>query len=555
MGGLAGCLVFPRANPAAVRLMAEQLAHRAPGPASEIGPLALSGAARRGEMCAAADGEHSAEALLDLFEKHGESMLPRLRGSFAFALWDGAALLLARDAFGEKPLVYCTQDSKLWFASEPRALKAGGAPLGGIDRAALSDYLELLYVPAPATFWAGVRKLPAGHLLRATSSGIELRRWHELPVPGTAPRRPSRVSVRARLEEAVRQRAGSSPAALLSGDLDSSAVVALLTRQLGRIRTFSVGFGEADEDLAFSRRIAERFRSEHHELILRPLSPAEGQKALSVCAEPLGDPALVPALAVFRALSDECKLVLTSNGGDELFAGHDRYRRIAALPHSQRVARAAQLLRKVAPRQDRGKLGRAALALGSRGAERARALIEVFSLEERRALLHGHARVYPAAATEAQGDVDAALAFDLGVWLPDGLLARTDAASTRFGVEARAALLDAALAELVVPPAPRHKLARVRGEKLLRDAVADLLPRDVLRQRRARAQGVPVGAWLRGPLRAVLGDLVRAPSARIRTFLDPRAVDRALDMSLAPRGNPSQAWALLALEIWAREQR
>jgi asparagine synthase (glutamine-hydrolysing) len=419
-------------------------------------------------------------------------------------------------------------------------LRAEGAPLGLLDRDALSDYLELLYVPAPASVWTGVRKLPAGHLLRAGGPGVEVRRWFELPAPGSTGARPSRIAVRARLEEAVRATEATGAAVLLRGDLPSSALLALLTRRHGKMRSFTP---EADP---LAHRIAERFRSQHAELFVDALEEVPG--ALAASPEPLGDAQLPLLCAALRAIGAP---VLTAVGADELFGGHRRYLRAARLLHSPRSARAADLLRSIAPHKHRGRLQRAASALGTRGAGRARALVEVFSLDERRALLGGHARSADGPGGHASG-ADAAIAFDLEVALPDGTLAVLQAAASHAGVEVRAPLLDAKLAQTVVPPSARHKLGRAYGNRLLREAVADLLPRDALTPE-PRPQP-PLGTWLRGPLRSMLHDLVASPAARIRALLDPRAIDSAVRHSLAPRGDPRQAWALLALEIWARAQ-
>ena len=464
-----------------------------------------------------------------------------LRGPFALAVWDGATLLLARDAFGQRPLWYAQRGGELWFASDPQRLRALGAPPGQIDRDALSDYLELLYVPAPASIWSGFRKLPAGHLLRAGELGVEVRRWFELPVPGSGEKRPSRIAVRARLEQVARN---ADPAAcvLLSGDLGSSALLGLMTRKHGRVRSF----GEPDP---LARRVAERFRSAHAEAAATAID--EMPEALAVLAEPLGDPALVEMAARLKAAA--CPSVLSAAGAEVLFAGHQRYLRAARLPHSGQAGRAAGLMATIAPRHHRGRLQRTASAIGSKGATRARALVEVFSLEERRALIGSHARTAQGATAEVEGNADAAVAFDLEVALPDGVLAGLHAAAARAGVEFQAPFLDASLAELVVPPAARHKLGRAHGARLLRDAVADLLPRDVLMA--DPRPPPPAGAWLRGPLRPLLHDLLLAPSARIRALLDPRAIDETLRHSLVPRGDARQAWALLALEIWVREQR
>ena len=216
-------------------------------------------------------GDPSAEEVRRLWGEHGKASLPRLRGGFALAIWDEAsqALILARDALGRKPLYYCAARREIWFGT--RAPKA--APRGQLERGALSDYLELGYIPAPATAWSAVRKVPPGHLLSFDAKGPELRRWFETPVPGSG-NKPSRIAVRARLEEAVRRRLAGDPWTLLSGGLDSSALVALMTRLSGRVRTYAAG---SDEDLELARRIAQRFRTEHHELQDR--SPARGGTA------------------------------------------------------------------------------------------------------------------------------------------------------------------------------------------------------------------------------------------------------------------------------------
>jgi asparagine synthase (glutamine-hydrolysing) len=178
-------------------------------------------------------------------------------------------------------------------------------------------------------------------------------------------------------------------------------------------------------------------------------------------------------------------------------------------------------------------------------------MIEVFNLEERTALLGVTARTARGATAGNLQGLDAALAFDFEVSLPDNVMFRLDvAAGDR---EIRTPFVDVDLAQAVVPPPWQDKLGRLHVRRLLREAVADLLPRDVL-TRPPRSPTVPVGAWLRGPLRQMLHDLVRTPTARIRTLLDPRAIDRALAQSLAPRGNPRQAWSLLCLELWARER-
>jgi len=478
-----------------------------------------------------------------LWQERGEAALPRIGGRFALAAWDAEAkaVVLARDALGGKPLYYCHSGQQLWFGT--RVPK--GAPRGHIDRSALSDYLELGYIPAPATTWSGVRKLPPGSAVRVSRSGVEQRRWFETPVPGSG-KRPSRIAVRARLEQAVRRRMADRPATLLSGGLDSSVLVALMTRLSGKVRTYAAG---NEEELELARRIADRFRTDHHELRVVH-RPAEQLPALIAAAgEPFADPALLAMAGLLREMHGP---VLTGDGADELFAGHVRYLRAVRIPELAPAATAANLLSKVAPGRHRGTLHRAAVTLRTTGPARARAMVEVFNLEERSALLGVTARTAPGARAAELHGLEAALAFDLEASLPDDVLFRLDVAAD--GKDVRTPFVDVDLAQAVVPPPWKDKLGRLHVRRLLREAVADLLPREVL-TRAPRSPQVPIAAWMRGPLRQMLHDLVRAPTARIRTLLDPRAIDRCLSQSLAPRGNPRQAWSLLCLELWARDQR
>lgn len=597
MCGIAGHLAFPRADPQAVARMSARLAHRGPDGAGALdeGCLALghrrlsiidlAGGAQpiwneertvavvlngeiynhralRAELAArhAFRTRSDTEVLVHLWEEEGEAMLPRLRGMFAFALWDARArrLVLARDAFGEKPLYWAEGPFGLAFASELPALRAGGFPLGGLDRAALADYLALLYVPAPRTILAGAHKLPAGHLLVADERGALVRRWYAPPAPGSGgPPDPAALS--ATLAEAVGLRLESDVpvAALLSGGLDSSAVVALLAQATGPgLRTFSVGFGAADDELPFARLVAERYRTQHTELVVAPDALAQTEEAFAACGEPFGDSSVVPTVAVCKAVAREVKVVLTGDGGDEFFAGYGRVRLAGQLPSSRALgALVGALTRLPLPRAST--LERAGRTVAARGLARAVALLEVFSPRERAALLGpkapepGHAQLVRELEARLPGasDADCALAFDLGVYLPEDLLMKADLSSMHSSLEARAPLLDAPLAALAVPAPAAAKLAAPEGKAHLREAVRALLPAPIL-ARRKRGFGAPVAAWLAGPLAPLLRERVLAPSARLKQHLEPRAVDRVARQALAGRGNPHQAWALLALESW-----
>ena len=597
MCGIAGHLAFREAaaEPLRVRRMAAALAHRGPdgegfydSPRCVLGHRRLSiidplGGAQPlfsedGLIAVVCNGEiynyrelarelagrhrlrtnSDCEVIAHLYEEEGEAMLTRLRGMFALALWDArqGRLLLARDRFGEKPLLYARREDGLLFASEMGALREGVPELGEIDRSALSDYLELLYLPAPRTMIAGINKLPPGHLLLADARGIEVRPYFTQPVPGSdSVPRARTPGLRAALAEAVRlQLVSDVPiAALLSGGLDSSAVVGLMAQELGPgVRTYAVGFGRDDDELPFARLVAERHRTEHREIVIDRDVATQTTEAFAAFSEPFGDSSAVPTVAVCREVAREVKVVLTGDGGDELFAGYDRYRQIAALPHLPLASSLAKLLRTLPASRITSRLGRAAAVVGASGAARYRALIEVFPLEERRALLgEGSAARRAQPLPELPSEVDSALAFDLAAYLPDDLLFKVDTAAMRFGLEARCPLLDPALAAAAIVPGVREKQNAAEGKLLLRAAVADLLPPEIL-ARKKRGFGSPVEAWLRGPLRPMLEDLLRAKDARVRGLLDGAAIDRAVQGAITGRGNAHQGWALLALESWLR---
>jgi asparagine synthase (glutamine-hydrolysing) len=497
------------------------------------------------------------EVLIHLYEDYGPEMLSRLRGMFAFAIWDSARqrIFAARDPFGEKPLLYASTAEGLFFASEMSAFLAAGIDVGDVETDALSDFLELLYVPAPGSIFSRVKKLPAGHLLLADRRGVSTQRYYCPPTPGSIAVAPDPRAVRRSLEEAVRLQLRSDVpiAALLSGGLDSSAVVALMARALGSpVQTFSVGFGARDDELPFARMIADRYRTDHHEIIVSDGLVDQVEQTLSAYSEPFGDSAAVPSLAVARAVSRHVKVVLTGDGGDELFAGYERYRSLAALPHLP-TSPLAGAIERLPPGLRRGRARRLFAAMGSRGRERHRALVEVFNGSERRRLLGGAARVAPLGPDAGRTDADVALAFDLSISLPDDMLVKTDIAAMHFGLESRCPLLDKAVAALAIPPGSALKQRGHQSKLIFRGAVGDLLPEAIL-SRPKRGFGSPVGQWLRGPLRNMFRDLVGSRAAAIRRWMDGREIDRIVESTLAGRCNPHQGWLLLMLEGWASKR-
>lgn len=493
-----------------------------------------------------------AEVLVHLYEELGDRLLDELSGTFALLLWDArrGRLLAARDRFGERPLCWAARPGGLALASEPGALAAAGVDLGAVDRAALEDYLARLYVAAPRSIRAGVQRLPAGHALVFEGGEPAVRRWWRPPRPGGGAA-PAAAAVEAAVEEAVRLhlQADVPVGLLLSGGTDSAVVAAAAVRQAPDLPAWTVAFGRPDDEVAQAQATARHLGLRLEVLRLDDDPAAHVEAAFDAAGELLGDGSLVPTLAAARAVRREVKVVLTGDGGDELFAGYDLYRRVARTPPLGPLAPVARWL----GARTAGRPGRALRLAGGRGLERALALSEVFGPVERRRLLGGAAPPGPAGHPDAAGlgPGDAALAQDLAATLPDQLLLKADTAAMRVGLEARAPLLDHRLAELVVPAPLAAKQDARRGKLLLRAAFEARLPPGLF-DRPKRGFGIPAGDWLRGPLRPLLWDTAGARGSPLGAWLDLAEVARVLRQVDRGGGNPYQAWALLALDAWAR---
>lgn len=497
------------------------------------------------------------EVLVHLYEEAGDELVRQLRGMFSFALWDARRnrLLAARDRLGKKPFIYVHDARDLWFASELSALEAARVPLGSLDPESLSQYLELLYIPSPRTIWSRAKKLPPGHLLVAEESGVRVRRYWDAPRPGSASSELIRHStpnqLLARLEESTRLRLRSDVpvGVLLSGGLDSSVVTALAARNSASpIRTFSVGFDRADDELPIAAEVARAFSTQHHEIVIRENAADATTRALGAFPEPFGDSSAVPCSEVFREVSRHVKVVLTGDGGDELFAGYGRYRLVQKLPFVRGARVVAHALHHSPPIRSIQRAQRAARAIGHRGPERYRALVEVFPPRLRRALL-GIATRPAWLGRPAQCEADSAMEWDLNTYLPDDLLVKTDITSMMWGVEARCPLLDQVLVEEVVPlPASLKQNAR-HGKLQLRQVFGELLPSAVLSHPK-RGFGSPVESWIQGPLRSLVGDLLLLPGGQVNGVLERDAVEKTVRPVLRGQGNAHQAWALLALAVW-----
>jgi asparagine synthase (glutamine-hydrolysing) len=508
------------------------------------------------------------EVLLHLYEELGDGFAERLRGMFAVAIWDARRrrLVLARDRFGIKPLYYRAVDGELAFASELRAL-----PRGEIDLAALEAFLAFNSIPAPLTIFREVRKLPAGHLLSWEDGRVRLERFAR-PAPVAAEE--LRDDEEAELVEELRSRVRDSVRAhlvsdvpvgvLLSGGVDSAFLAALAAEESSEpLRTFSIGFEERSfDELADARLVAERYGTQHRELVLRPDAAVLLPALAEAFDEPFADSSALPTYLVSQLAANDVKVALSGEGGDELFGGYYTY---AADLLAERVGGLAQLARPVVERLPTSskkasfdyKAKRFVRAAHLPPLERHHGWKEIFSAEARAELTSARTDFDPvdllrARYRETEGAEELARLqdVDLGVYLVDDLLVKTDRASMAHSLEARVPYLDTVVTNLALALPTRHKVRGLSKKILLRKAAAPLLPREIVHGKK-RGFSIPAAAWLRGELEPFARELLSPDVLRRQGFFRPEVVGRLLDEHVAGREDRSrQLWGLLAFTLW-----
>ena len=527
------------------------------------------------------------EVVLRAWEVDGARCVTRLRGMFAFAIWDARRrqLLLARDRLGKKPLYYWQRAGAFAFASEIKALLCHPGPARTVDWAALHHYLAYGYTPATRSAFAGISKLPPGHTAVLDGAALTMRRYWALPsgVSAPAPTEAPEVAARVRAEvrEAVRLRLESDVplGVFLSGGVDSSAVVASMREVTsGRITTVSIGFGAAapsHDELPYAREVAERFGTEHHEEILEPRAAELAPLIVRGFDEPFADSSAIATFAVAAATARHVKVALSGIGGDETFAGYPRYLGVrvsekwARLPGWLRrpagAAAAAMLRESDGSRNLRDWVVRFAAGAGRPLPERYFTWTRFFDGPALRALatpaLAAHLagedpdRAGRAAwAGRGWGDaVDGAFRIDLTTYLPDDLLVMADRMSMAHSLELRAPFCDHRVIEtsLTIPPAVKAPRWQLKG--LLKTAYADVLPPAVLGHRK---QGfmVPLAGWLRGELRPLLDDVLSRDQVRARGLFGVESVERLKrEHATGRRSHADRLWTLVMAELWLRE--
>ncbi|HEY2956423.1 MAG TPA: asparagine synthase (glutamine-hydrolyzing) [Candidatus Eisenbacteria bacterium] len=515
------------------------------------------------------------EAIVHGYEQWGPACLDRLRGMFAFAIWDRPRrqLFLARDRVGIKPLYLARAGRAFVCASEIKALFAFPGVPRTVRPEAVAEHLLLRYVASPGTMLEGVEKLPPAHYAVVGPAGERRTRyWRPEFEPKRAISEPeAEAELERRLEESVRLRLMSEVplGALLSGGVDSSVVVALMSRLLDRpVQTFSVGFDAPGpySELPFARRVAEHLRTEHREILVGAEHVAhELPRLVWHQDEPVSEPAAIPTYLVCRLARETVTVVLTGEGGDELFAGYPKYaveplaRRLSRLPRPLLAGLLEPGARLLPARFRR-------LQVAARSAQfrdepaRLASWFAAFAGGELERLLSPDLRARAAeaarpfrealAASTARTPLDRMLDVDLRVWLPDDLLMKMDKMSMAASVEARVPLLDHPLVEWAASLPSHLKVRGLGGKWLLKRLARRLVPREVV-DRRKVGFTVPLAPWFRGPLRELLADTLLSGAAAGRGYFDRDAVRSLVDEHVAGRRDRArELWTLLTLELW-----
>jgi asparagine synthase (glutamine-hydrolysing) len=516
------------------------------------------------------------EVIVHAYEQWGADAVLRLRGMFGLAVWDEhtRTLLLARDRVGIKPLHIAEAGGRLYFGSEIKSILCAPDVPRDLDLDALDHYLSFLYTPRDGSIFSGVRKLPPGHRLIWRDGRTRIEPYWQMPVEETFRGSDADAvpALRAVLSDAVRSHLVSDVplGAFLSGGVDSSVVVGLMAEASGgRVKTFSIGFDEpAFDELEPARRVARHFGTDHHELVVKPDALGILDGLIAHFDEPFADASAIPTWYVSEMARRHVTVVLSGDGGDELFGGYDRY-----LPHPRVAAfdrYSPKALRKVAA------VAAARLPHGTRGKnflrhvgrdEQGRYLdaVRFFGADEKPALLTDQVR-----AAMTAPDPEARLArrfarfadlpwasqmmrFDAETYLPEDVLTKVDRMSMAHSIESRVPLLDAQVVDFASALPASLKIRNGRRKHLLKEVAATLLPRDIV-ERRKQGFGVPIGVWFRGSLREFFADTLLSARTLQRGYFRAPFVRRIVSEHLAgTRDHTLRLWQLAVFERWHRQ--
>ncbi len=507
-----------------------------------------------------------------------------LTGMFAFAVWDARRerLVLGRDRLGKKPLFYWHSGGRLVFGSEIKAVFADPSVARALDPAAVPAYLTFGYVPTPKTFFDGVRTLPPAHVLTFEPGGAPVvERYWEPPVVGVngasrleLPLDAAAARIRSSLEDAVRRRLVSDVplGAFLSGGIDSSAVVGIMASEMDRpVQTFTIGFEDREgfDERPYARQVALRHHTDHHEFVVQPNAVDLVERLVWHHDQPFGDSSAIPTFLLSEVTRSHVTVALSGDGGDELFAGYERFaaglvaHRYSSLPAQlQSVMRAGIGLLPPSALKGRAASFQRFARVAAQGLPDAyRSWISFVEDRERAALLDGRLDDWALddyraiwRASEGARPLDRLLDLNLRTYLLDDLLVKADRMSMAHGLEVRSPFLDTELLSLAARLPTRQKIRLPTLKRVLKAAVRDLLPDEII-DRPKRGFGVPLDRWFRTDLRSYVAQTLGARDARVKQHLVGGEVDRLIEEHDRRRRDHGHAlWTLLTLEIFLRRE-
>ena len=516
------------------------------------------------------------ETILYLYEEYGAECVQYLRGMFAFAIWDDTrrSLFMARDRFGKKPLHYYHDDRQFLFGSEIKSLLVHPDIRPEVHRPAIVNYIAYGYVPDPDTMFRGIHKLPPGHLLTWKDGKIEIRQYWDLQFKPDHPSKEDQYYLErteALLSEAVKIRLISDVplGAFLSGGIDSGLVVALMAHHMSEpVKTFSIGFkDEAYNELPYARMVAQRYATDHHEEIVEPDAEEVLAELVTRFDEPFADSSAIPTYYVSRLARRHVTVALSGDGGDEIFAGYDRYLDSVLAEYTDRIPLALRRfvlggLSNVLPEGIKGvktlrylsadKDGRYLMKMTSEISEKYH---QVFSSDLMR-LAHGGnpscAFLPYLSRTQHLDPVSRRQYADIKGYLPGDILTKVDRASMLVSLETRAPLLDHKLAEFAATLPVGLKVRERTRKNVLKTIAGRYLPTELI-HRPKMGFAIPLDRWINNEWRELSHDLVIGSRAMERANFNPRYLKWIMAEHRSGRRNHSKSiWALMVLEIWYR---
>lgn len=523
------------------------------------------------------------EVIVHAYEEYGYRCLDYFNGMFAFALWDSRKeeLFCARDRLGKKPFCYSVDQNSFIFGSEIKSIQADPTFHSRPDYSSIETYLSYGYIPAPFSAFKGVKKLQAGHFLVCNKNGqFKIERYWQPPLQESNDvhsLEEIRISLKQKLEEAVKLRMVSDVpiGALLSGGIDSTAVVALMAQQSDvPIKTFSMGFeGDEKGELPYAKLLSERYGTQHHEFIVEPNAAEVLPLLVKHYNEPFSDSSAIPTYYISKYAREHVTVALTGDGGDESFAGYTRYvelRRWYRMAQKYAVAKPlfnfARNLLKMAPYTNSlSKINRGLLMMSGSLPDMYRLqMTSGLKPEEKDDLYTGDFKQCkalqehsnPISSFGNEFDLDAieyAMRHDQTFYLPDCLMVKSDIASMANSLELRAPIMDFNLVEFAAQLPIQYRCNGSVGKWIMRETFKDLLPSEILNKPKT-GFSLPLGKWLREDLNEMLRDYLLDSTATNRGIFDPKKVEKMIqqhEQGVRPWQN--RLWNMLVLEIWFRE--